>query len=86
MLVEKAAPCVKRDRYGVLTLGAEFDGEIRYFIERLMLADPGYHRAANAAMKIDPDALDRLFRSSDIMERLVRNTVLGACQDRAEPR
>lgn len=73
-LVEKAATHVKRDEYDVVTLGPEFDGEIRYFVDRVILADPNYLSAANEAMKIDPDARARLFDSS-IMERLVRNTV-----------
>jgi DNA-binding winged helix-turn-helix (wHTH) protein len=85
-LVEKAAPHIKRDDYGVLTLAPEFDGEIRYFVERVILTDPSYLGAANKAMAIDPDARSRLFESSAIMERLVRNTVIGAYQDQAEQR
>jgi len=81
-LVAKATPHIKRDGYGVLTLAPEFDGEIRYFIERVMLTDPSYLRAANEAMKIDPDARSRLFAST-VMEPFVRNTLLGAYEDQA---
>jgi hypothetical protein len=82
-LVKKAAPHFKRDDYGVLNLAPEFDGEIRYFVERVILTDPSYLRAAKEAMEIDPDARSRLFESSALMERLVRNTLIGACEDQA---
>lgn len=59
--IEKAIPHVKRDHYGVPTLRAEFDGEIRYFIERVILADPGYLGAADEVIEMDPDARGRLF-------------------------
>jgi hypothetical protein len=82
-LVKKAAPHIKRDDYGVLTLAPEFDGEVHYFVERVILTDPSYLRAAKEAMEIDPKARSRLFESSAIMERLVRNTVIGAFEDQA---
>lgn len=84
-LVAKATPHIKRDGYGVLTLAPEFDGEIRYFIERVILTDPSYLRAANQAMKIDPDARSRLFASA-VMEPFVRNTLIGAYEDQAGQR
>ena len=64
-------------------LAPEIDGEIRYFVERVILTDPSYLRAAKEAMEIDPDARSRLFESSAIMERLVRNTLIGAYEDQA---
>jgi hypothetical protein len=75
-LVEKARPHIRRDDYGVLTIGPEFDGEIRYVVERVIFADPGYLNAAAQTMKIDPDARARLFEPA-MTERLVRNTVLA---------
>lgn len=85
-LVEKSARHIKHDDYGVLNLAPEFDGEIRYFVERVILTDPSYLRAAKEAMEIDPDARSRLFESSALMERLVRNTLIGAYEDRAAER
>ena len=85
-LVEKSAPHIKRDDYGVMNLAPKFDGEIRYFVERVILTDPSYLRAAKEAMEIDPDARSRLFESSAIMERLVRNTLIGAYEDQARKR
>jgi hypothetical protein len=85
-LVEKSAPHIKRDDYGVMNLAPEFDGEIRYFVERVILTDSSYLRAAKEAMEIDPDARSRLFESSAIMERLVRNTLIGAYEDQARKR
>ena len=37
-------------------------------------------------MEIDPDARSRLFESTAIMERLVRNTLIGAYEDQARNR
>jgi hypothetical protein len=42
--------------------------------------------AANKAMQIDPAARARLFESTAIMERLIRNTVIGAFEDQADER
>jgi hypothetical protein len=42
-LVAKAQPFVRQD-YGGVGLSPEFDGEIRYFIEQVILADPDYIR------------------------------------------
>src|SRR5882724_2674884 len=41
-LVEKASPYIKRDDYGVLAIGSEFDSEIRYFVDRMILSDVAY--------------------------------------------
>jgi hypothetical protein len=79
-LVEKAAPYIKHDDYGILTIGPEFDGEIRYFFERVILADPAYIRASRGAMSVDPDARERLFESSAVVE-LVRNAIVKRRQD-----
>jgi hypothetical protein len=55
-------------------------------VGRVILTDPSYLRAAKEAMEIDPDARSRLFESSALMERLVRNTLIGAYEDRAAER
>jgi hypothetical protein len=65
----------------VLTISPEFDGEIRYFVERVVLSDPAYLRAAQDVINIDANARGRLLDSSAALERLVRTTILGAWQD-----
>jgi hypothetical protein len=80
-LVDKAKPYVGRDAYGVLTISPDFDGEIRYFVERVILADPAYMRAARAAIDVDADARARLLDSSATIERLVRNAIVKCWQD-----
>jgi hypothetical protein len=82
-LVAKATPYIRRDAYGVLTVGPEFDGEIRYFVDRVILADPAYVRSSVAAIRIDPDARARLFDSPQVIERQVRNMIVAAYQDKS---
>ena len=82
-LLAKAEPHIVQDAYGVLTISPEFDGEIRYFVERVVLSDPAYLRAAQDVINIDANARERLLDSSAVLERLVRTTILGAWQDRA---
>jgi hypothetical protein len=82
-LLAKAEPHIARDAYGVLTISPEFDGEIRYFVERVVLSDPAYLRAAQDVINIDANARGRLLDSSAVLERLVRTTILGAWQDRS---
>jgi len=80
-LLAKAEPHIAQDAYGVLTISPEFDGEIRYFVERVVLSDPAYLRAAQDVINIDANARGRLLDSSAALERLVRTTILGAWQD-----
>ena len=80
-LTETARPHIRRDDYGVLTIGSEFDSEIKYFVERVILADPAYMSASRAAISIDPDARARLFESSAVVERRARNAIVKRWQD-----
>jgi hypothetical protein len=61
-------------------LSPEFDGEIRYFIEQVILADADYLRAVRAGMAIDPTARERLLgpAPSQIVQ-IVRGGVAGRC-------
>jgi hypothetical protein len=83
-LVAKAQTFIRQD-YGTVGLSPEFDGEIRYFIEQVILADPDYMRAARAAMAIDPTAQTRLLgpAPSQIVQ-MVRGAIAGAIVDPAE--
>jgi len=82
-LVAKAQPFIRQD-YGTVGLSPEFDGEIRYFIEQVILADPDYMRAARAAMAIDPTAQARLLGPAPAqLVQLVKSTIAGAIADRA---
>jgi hypothetical protein len=83
-LVEKAQPFIRRD-YGTVGLSPEFDGEIRYFIEQVILADLDYLRAVRAAMAIDPTARERLLgpAPSQIVQ-IIRSTISAAIADPAE--
>ena len=83
-LLAKAQPFIRQD-YGTVGLTPEFDGEIRYFIEQVILADPDYIRAARAAMAIDRTAQARLLgpAPSQIVQ-IVRSTIAAAIAEPAE--
>jgi hypothetical protein len=83
-LVAKAQPFIRRD-YGTVGLSPEFDGEIRYFIEQVILADRDYMRAALAAVAIDPTAEARLLGPAPSrIVQMVRGAIAGAIADPAE--
>jgi hypothetical protein len=83
-LVAKAQPFVRHD-YGTVGLSPEFDGEVRYFIEQVILADPDYMRAARAAMAIDPTAHARLLGPAPSqLVQIVRSSIAGAIAEPTE--
>lgn len=82
-LLAKALPHVRND-YGTIGLDPDFDREIAYFLNQVVLADEIYLRAARAAMAVDPTARERLLPpASQHLVEIVKITVVAALTEKA---
>jgi hypothetical protein len=76
-LLEKATPHIAYDDYDTLVIGPEFDREIRYFVQRIILEDPAHVKAVQAIVNVDPAARTLLLSEQPAaLERAVRNSIL----------
>jgi hypothetical protein len=79
----KALPHVRND-YGTIGLDPDFDREIAYFLNQVVLGDEIYLRAARATMAIDPTAKERLLPpASQHLVELVKIIVAGTITEKA---
>jgi hypothetical protein len=84
-LIEKASPYIAYNDYGVLTIDPTFDGEIRYFVQRIILEDPGYVKAVQDLIKLDPTGQTRLLLSGPQISASAERTTAQHSGCVAEP-